>query len=145
MKLKKACTVFFFLCFVNGEIVDKYKHRIYGLDECGGKVKNRKSKVLTFKGTSARREQSQTPVHVTLVASHDFNGNPVPPIIITPHVKFPPREVLEKTDSIWSECRLACSETGYINTNIFYFAVHHIIEFFKQTYGEEVSKQNRLF
>ena len=132
------------MLLVNGEIIDKYKHRIYGLDECGGKVKHKSSKVLTFHGIAARREGFETPVHVTLVGIHDFNGNPVPPIIISPHVRFPPRELLEKTDSIWPECRLACSESGYINTNIFYFTVHHIVDFFKTKYGEEVSKKKPI-
>lgn len=114
------------------------------MDECGGKTKHKAQKVLTFEGIPARRETAPTPPHISLVAIHDFNGVPVPPIIISPHVKYPPREILEETDKIWGDCRLACSESGYITANIFYFTIKHIVNWFQKTYSEKPTKRKPI-
>lgn len=117
------------------EVYDKYKlrpHRIYNMDETGmstvpkktPKVVSRKGKKVVGKIVSAERGMT-----ITAVMCMSATGHFVPPALIFPRKK----EKAELLDGAPPASILMVSESGFINTTLFFNWLHHFKDFVHPT------------
>ena len=100
----------------NGEIYPHKRSRFFCLDETGGKKVKDRSKRLGGFGEDLVMDELSESAHVSLLPTHDLDGNAFPPLAIVAGIIYLPRAVFELIDEIWEDSYATSTENGYVNS-----------------------------
>lgn len=97
-------------------------------DETGNKFILNTAKTTTSDLVEARKRKTTNSGHISLFAFHDLNCDAYPPLVITSHKRSCREACLQAAEETWPGCVISSSESGYINSLLFYHTIYKIAE-----------------